>query len=454
MNENIFPHVPAVTFTERMKVCGLEPSVLWFTGLSGSGKTTLAREVERRIINAGCPAYLLDGDSTRTGLCAGLGFSENDRAENLRRLAEASFILAGSGATAIVSAISPLSSSRKAARETISKKCPFYEVYVSTPVEECRRRDVKGLYAKAYAGLISDFTGVSAPYEAPEAPDITIDTTGRDIHECADEIMYMLFGRGYLSVMEKAALLAGNEIMRVYRSDLRVEHKDDSSPVTEADMNADRVISGILKERFPYIPVLSEESADDRSRLYSRCCFIVDPLDGTEEYIARNGEFTVNIAFCCDGRIIMGVIYIPSTGEMFEAASGAGAYKRMFDGETLSAAQRIRTSRRTEGLILMESRSHNKNVEYLKLIERGRNRIGQIQRCGSSIKGCRIAEGKADVYYRFGLTHEWDTAAMQCICEQAGAIFLDGNGNQIRYNRIDTLNRDGFYIINLPENQF
>ena len=152
--------------------------VVWFTGLSASGKTTVANIVEPELERRGFLVDHLDGDIVRTHLSKGLGFSKEDRDANIQRIGWVASRVARAGAAVIVSAISPYEEARRHARSVVEPHAPFIEVYVATPLEECARRDPKGLYAAAFAGEISDFTGVSAPYEEPETPEIRIDTTG------------------------------------------------------------------------------------------------------------------------------------------------------------------------------------------------------------------------------------------------------------------------------------
>jgi adenylylsulfate kinase len=152
--------------------------VVWFTGLSGAGKTTVANIVEAELEQRGLVVDHLDGDIVRTHLSKGLGFSKEDRDANIQRIGWVASRVARAGAAVIVSAISPYEEARRHARSVVEPHAPFVEVYVATPLEECARRDPKGLYAAAFAGEISDFTGVSAPYEEPETPEIRIDTTG------------------------------------------------------------------------------------------------------------------------------------------------------------------------------------------------------------------------------------------------------------------------------------
>ena len=160
---------------------------VWMTGLSGAGKSTLANELEKRLFSMGRHTMLLDGDNVRMGLNKNLGFKENDRAENIRRVAEVSKLMNDAGLIVLTSFISPYRLDRRMAREIIGNS--FVEIYVSTPLEECERRDVKGLYQKAKAGMISNFTGVSSPYEVPEHAEITVDTSKYTLSECVDHIM-------------------------------------------------------------------------------------------------------------------------------------------------------------------------------------------------------------------------------------------------------------------------
>ncbi len=163
---------------------------IWFTGLSGAGKSTLANALEKRLAMLGKHTMLLDGDNIRMGLNRNLGFSETDRIENIRRIAEVSKLLNDAGIIVLTSFISPFANDRRRAKEIIGEA--FTEVYVSTPIEECERRDVKGLYAAARSGKIEQFTGVSSPYEVPKNPDITVDTSAHGIEECTDLLLQAL----------------------------------------------------------------------------------------------------------------------------------------------------------------------------------------------------------------------------------------------------------------------
>jgi bifunctional enzyme CysN/CysC len=171
MNERITWHPGDVSRDQRLS----RGATVWFTGLSGSGKSTIAVACERSLLATGRPAYMLDGDNLRHGLNSGLGFSAEDRAENVRRVAEVAKLLADAGVVAIVSLVSPYHADRERARTLHSESgLPFAEIFVDTPLQVCEARDPKGMYAKARAGEIKNFTGVDDPYEAPESPHLRL----------------------------------------------------------------------------------------------------------------------------------------------------------------------------------------------------------------------------------------------------------------------------------------
>jgi adenylylsulfate kinase len=185
---NIVPHTFQVERKDRNKLKGHKSFVVWFTGLSGSGKSTLANVVEKQLHDKGIHTYSLDGDNIRGGLNRNLGFTREDREENLRRIAEVAKLLVDSGALVIASFISPLNSDRNFIKQIIGKT-DFVEIFVNTPLEICESRDVKGLYKKARAGEIRNFTGIDAPYEKPETPEIEIKTDLEEIEVSVDRIV-------------------------------------------------------------------------------------------------------------------------------------------------------------------------------------------------------------------------------------------------------------------------
>lgn len=183
MVENIHPIFDrTLQRSDREQLLGQKAKVVWFTGLSGSGKSTLAIEIERELHNRGYLCRILDGDNIRTGINNNLSFSEEDRIENIRRIAEVSKLFVDTGVITLAAFVSPTNNIRKLATEIIGKG-DFLEVFVDTPLEVCEERDVKGLYKKARRGEIKDFTGINAPFEAPECPDFRIDTSKHTLND-------------------------------------------------------------------------------------------------------------------------------------------------------------------------------------------------------------------------------------------------------------------------------
>ena len=193
-SRNITPVASAMSEEERIGRFGHDGAVVWLTGLSGSGKSTLARALERRLFHRGGLATLLDGDTLRAGLNSDLGFSPADRAENNRRLAEVANFLKNLGHVVLVAAVSPSAAARARVREIIGPR--FFEIHVSAPLALCEARDPKGLYAKARAGEIRGFTGIDAPYDVPEAPELVIETDKLDATAAVDRIEAMLAETG------------------------------------------------------------------------------------------------------------------------------------------------------------------------------------------------------------------------------------------------------------------
>ncbi|MEP6893328.1 MAG: adenylyl-sulfate kinase [Gaiellaceae bacterium] len=176
-----------------------QPFVLWFTGLPAAGKTTISTLIADQLERAGVVAEHLDGDVVRTHLSRGLGFSKEDRDINVERVAWVASRLARAGAPVLVSMVSPYAESRQRARNLVEEHAAFIEVHVATPLEQCVDRDPKGMYARAYAGELSDFTGVSAPYEEPIEPELRLETTDRDVGDCVAEVWSALKTRGLLN---------------------------------------------------------------------------------------------------------------------------------------------------------------------------------------------------------------------------------------------------------------
>ena len=203
-SENIVPSESQVSRAQRRALLGHGPATLWFTGLSGSGKSTICSAVERHLVERGVLAYVLDGDNVRGGLCADLGFAPGDRTENIRRVAEVARLFNAAGAIVLTAYISPYREDRARAR-SIVEPGEFVEIFVDAPLEVCEARDVKGLYRRARAGEIDDFTGVTAPYEPPAAPELRLKSASEDVDSCVRRVIEHLEHTGVLPAASGAS---------------------------------------------------------------------------------------------------------------------------------------------------------------------------------------------------------------------------------------------------------
>lgn len=241
---------------------------------------------------------------------------------------------------------------------------------------------------------------------------------------------------------------AGKEILSVYKKDFSVDYKDKESPVTRADRLSNKVIVTFLREKYPQIAILSEESNDSIDRLKNRYCFIVDPLDGTKEFIKRNDEFTVNVGLSVNNKSVLGIIYHPVSGEIYYGYRNGGAY---YKSSEMNSFKRMYVSNKKRNLTLMMSRSHASEA-MREIIQKNNHIIKKVKKAGSSLKGCLVAKGQAEAYFRFNPTMEWDTAAMQIIVEEAGGIFCQLDGTSMYYNRKNSINSKGFMVLNSRHN--
>ncbi|HEY8364195.1 MAG TPA: 3'(2'),5'-bisphosphate nucleotidase CysQ [Haloplasmataceae bacterium] len=249
--------------------------------------------------------------------------------------------------------------------------------------------------------------------------------------------------------MKKAAITAGKKVLEIYHTDFEVEYKDDKSPVTLADIQANEIIIGHLRKCFPNYAILSEESVDDESRLDNDYCFIIDPIDGTKDFVNKTGEFTVNIALAYKQKIVVGVIYVPVLDELYFAEKGKGAYKVKEQKYT-----KLCVSDRQNKLRVAESRSH-KSQEVNTLYKLNEDKIEKIYEIGSTLKGCFLASGFIEAFYKFGLgTKEWDIATMDILIHEANGIFRDLNHQEFIYNKKDVYNKNGYYAVNNEKNLF
>jgi len=228
-------------------------------------------------------------------------------------------------------------------------------------------------------------------------------------------------------------LAAGAEIMRIYATDFTVTTKDDASPVTEADRKAEAIILEGLKHLAPGIPVIAEEeAAAGRFPTTAGTFFLVDPLDGTKEFISKNGEFTVNIALIEDGKPVLGAVYAPALNKIYWGSAGKGAFMAEVSDGLIGEARSIKVRQPDGGLIAVGSRSHGgaETQAYLKAYT-----VADFVAAGSSLKFCLIAEGLADIYPRMGRTMEWDTAAGDAILRAAGGRVETLDGQPLKYGK-------------------
>ena len=239
---------------------------------------------------------------------------------------------------------------------------------------------------------------------------------------------------------------AGDKILEIYETGFDIEHKDDQSPLTSADLASHHTIIDALSALTPDIPILSEESASlpFEQRKQWNTYWLVDPLDGTREFIKRNGEFTVNIALIENHKSILGVIHVPVLGIDYFAYEGGGAFKSEQGGEAQPIAVKAPED---NSLVVAGSRSHGSEEmqKYMENIAASYAEVNMLS-MGSSLKFCLVAEGKADLYPRLGLTSEWDTAAAQCIVEQAGGYVTRTDMSALEYNTKDSLLNPFFFV--------
>ena len=246
----------------------------------------------------------------------------------------------------------------------------------------------------------------------------------------------------------EAGLKAKEKILEIYHQKFDVEIKEDNSPVTIADKTADRIIREYLHKCFPTHAFLTEESEDDPARLKNDFVWIVDPVDGTKDFVAKDDQFTTNIALSYKHKLVVGVVIAPARNEIYFASENKGAFYQK-EGEN---PIKIHVNDKINDLTVLTSVFHF-NEEEAALIEKHNDRIKHVMKRGSSLKPCAIAHGLAEITYRMSPnTKEWDTAACQIILEEAGGLFVKPDGSSITYNREDVYNREGYIAVNRKEN--
>ena len=248
----------------------------------------------------------------------------------------------------------------------------------------------------------------------------------------------------------EAGLEAKKKILEIYHQHFDVEIKSDNSPVTIADKSADEIIRHYLSRVFPTHAFLTEESTDNLERLNNDFVWIVDPVDGTKDFVAKDDQFTTNIALAYKHELVVGVVLAPALDEIYFASKGNGAFFKKGN----EAPIRIHVNDKLEDLTMLTSVFHFTEDEQ-KFIDNHGDKIKHVMKRGSSLKPCAIAHGLAEITFRSSPnTKEWDTAACQLVVEEAGGIFVQPNGEPITYNREDVYNRNGYIVANRKENLF
>ena len=340
VKENVVWHDHAINRDDRQQLNGHKSAVLWFTGLSGSGKSTIAGAAEQALFKHGIRTYLLDGDNVRHGLCKDLGFGDEDRQENIRRVGEVAKLMADAGQITLTAFISPHQKERDAVRELLPEG-DFIEVFVDTPFDVCAQRDPKGLVRQSPQGRDQKLyrVGFGLRSAAKSANSLenrptNCGTIGSNHHRLpAKQRHYpmtdtIIDRNAALNGIRQIAREAGDAIMTIYSRDFEIYEKSDESPLTEADLAAHKIIVAGLAELTPDVPVLSEESAkiDWAERKTWSTYWLVDPLDGTKEFIKKNGEFTVNIALIENHKPTLSVVYAPVLDKLYFADVNGGAW--------------------------------------------------------------------------------------------------------------------------------
>lgn len=263
-----------------------------------------------------------------------------------------------------------------------------------------------------------------------------------EVEITVQQITDPIFLKKLTETVKKISITAGQEILKIYETDFEIERKEDKSPVTEADKAAHHIICDGLNNCETRFPILSEESAITpfEERKTWQTYWLVDPLDGTREFIKRNGDFTVNIALIHNKQPIIGVVYVPVTDIIYYGIAGIGAFKITKESE--STIQTQGTNKTTMTIAGSRSHSNEKQQAFIQNFP-----DAEILAVGSSLKFCLVAEGKADIYPRFGLTSEWDTAAAQCVVEQAGGKVVTHDMKPLQYNTKESLLNPEFLAI-------
>ena len=434
--------------------------VLWFTGLSGSGKTTIAEALKKELESHGKTVEILDGDVVREKHPIKLGFSREDIRANNKLIAE--LAKQSSADVVLVPVISPYREDREMVKkiiEDIEKESPagritgksFYELFVNTPLQECIKRDVKGLYQKALSGKINNFIGISDSnsYEKPENPNIEI-RTDKSIQDNVKEIMIQLqliiqlqptFSDD-INLAIEAALEAGAAVLEIYNQNFDKIFKDNQEPLTNADLKSNEILQNKLKKT--NYPILSEESNDDKLRLHHSKIWIIDPVDGTSDFINKTGQFSIMIGLVEKNQAVAGVIFQPSENALCVAEKGKGCFLKI--GEEWI---KLKVTQQDQ---LNKSRCIGSKHHLLEAEKQFLNqlKIAHFRQHGSAgLKVVEICKGTAEFYFTItNKIKQWDSCAAHCLIMEAGGMVTDMQNNTIKYNT-DAVNHEfGFLFSN------
>ena len=396
-----------------------EPRVVWFTGLSGSGKSTIANMVEKRLHALGKHSFLLDGDNVRHGLNRDLGFTDADRVENIRRIGEVARLMADAGLIVLTAFISPFRAERQLVRSMLPEG-EFFEVFVDTPLEVAEERDVKGLYKKARAGELKNFTGIDSDYEIPRNPEIRIDTTrtspegsGRN-HRRQDRRNLVLYHMTHgdmtdSDLAETLARAAGALLV-----DMRATSGLEGRELGDAgDAAANDFLVNALRSARPDDGLLSEESKDTQDRLSKARVWIIDPVDGTREYGEGRDDWAVHVGLSIDGKAMTGAVALPGLDLV------------------LGSEPQSPLPQRADQLRMVVSRSRPASEAVAVSRELG----AELVPMGSAgAKAMAVVRGEADVYLHSGGQYEWDNCAPVAVAQAHGLHCSRLDGRPLRYN--------------------
>ncbi|KAG5731202.1 hypothetical protein E4T56_gene2356, partial [Termitomyces sp. T112] len=306
--QNVHWQALDVTREARAEIKNQRPGVLWFTGLSGSGKSTIANLVEKKLHALGKHTFLLDGDNVRHGLNKDLGFTEADRIENIRRVGEVARLMTDAGLIVLTAFISPFRAERDLAR-SLTPEGEFFEVFIDTPLDVAEARDVKGLYKKARSGALKNFTGIDSPYEAPQNPEIRIDTTKISAADAAEMICDAMNGieLNDADLAAELAYAAGQLLLNVRESGLVTGKALGKA----GDATANQFLVHALRQQRVEDSLLSEEEKDNFARLDQSRAWIIDPVDGTREYGEARADWAVHAGLAGDGAPVLGAVALP-----------------------------------------------------------------------------------------------------------------------------------------------